>query len=637
MKQLLTFCFLMGSLSLLAQRYNPEQVKPAAQAEYGKAVEKIQDGDLSAAMQLVEAALKLDPNFVDAYLSLGGLNAEKKQYKKAVELHTAARKIDSAYCIEYNLPFAQALCGAGEFEKAAVVVAVFLQQPNLKSNAEKLGNKWKRSIDFALDWKAKHSNDQYVFSPFNLGDSVNTKDSEYFPSVSVDGKELVFTRRLNNFNEDFYATQQLPNAGWSKARSLSGKINTENNEGAQCVSLDGEWLIFTGCNFEGGLGSCDLWISYKTPQGWSEPENMGEAINTEFWESAPSLSPDKKDLYFASRRPGSLGAADIYVSHRLPNGRWGKAENLGESVNTKGEESSPFIHADNQTLYFLSDGHIGYGNTDLYLMRKDDNATWQAPVNLGYPINTVDAEGSLVVSADGKTAYYTSDRTDSRGGLDLYRFDLRKDIQPVQSFYVKGKVYDKKTNAGLPCTVELIDQANNRTLMQVQTDETGNYLMTLPTGKNYAFVVNRKGYLFYSDVYALANNSFDSIYQKNIPLQPIEVKSSMVMKHILFENNQFTLLPVSMVELDKMVQLLQQNPTVKILVKGHTDNNGKAKDNQKLSTNRAQAVVTYLLQKGIEKTRLQFKGLGATQPIADNKTLAGKALNRRTEIEITAK
>jgi outer membrane protein OmpA-like peptidoglycan-associated protein/Tol biopolymer transport system component len=637
MKQLLTFCFLMGSLSLLAQRYNPEQVKPAAQAEYGKAVEKIQDGDLSAAMQLVEAALKLDPNFVDAYLSLGGLNAEKKQYKKAVELHTAARKIDSAYCIEYNLPFAQALCGAGEFEKAAVVVAVFLQQPNLKSNAEKLGNKWKRSIDFALDWKAKHSNDQYVFSPFNLGDSVNTKDSEYFPSVSVDGKELVFTRRLNNFNEDFYATQQLPNAGWSKARSLSGKINTENNEGAQCVSLDGEWLIFTGCNFEGGLGSCDLWISYKTPQGWSEPENMGEAINTEFWESAPSLSPDKKDLYFASRRPGSLGAADIYVSHRLPNGRWGKAENLGESVNTKGEESSPFIHADNQTLYFLSDGHIGYGNTDLYLMRKDDNATWQAPVNLGYPINTVDAEGSLVVSADGKTAYYTSDRTDSRGGLDLYRFDLRKDIQPVQSFYVKGKVYDKKTNAGLPSTVELIDQANNRTLMQVQTDETGNYLMTLPTGKNYAFVVNRKGYLFYSDVYALANNSFDSIYQKNIPLQPIEVKSSMVMKHILFENNQFTLLPVSMVELDKMVQLLQQNPTVKILVKGHTDNNGKAKDNQKLSTNRAQAVVTYLLQKGIEKTRLQFKGLGATQPIADNKTLAGKALNRRTEIEITAK
>jgi Tol biopolymer transport system component len=341
------------------------------------------------------------------------------------------------------------------------------------------------------------------FEPVNLGDSINSFYSEYYPSFTIDGLQLIFTRKVKAMNEDFFEAS-FNGKSYSKAQGLTGNINTNLNEGAQNISQDGEWLIFTGCNFPDGFGSCDLYISYKTPQGWSDPENLGQSINTEAWESAPSLSPDKRDLYFASNRAGGLGASDLYVSHRLPNGQWTDPENLGNTINTIGEEGAPFIHADNQTLYFTSNGHPGYGLQDLYLTRKEKNS-WVRPMNLGFPINTIENEGSIVVSADGHTAFYASDRSDSKGGLDLYSFQLREGIRPAKTLWVKGKVMDAQTKKGLPSAVELTDLASQQIISKVQTDETGNYLLTLPVGRDYAFNVNRKGYLFFSENFQLKN------------------------------------------------------------------------------------------------------------------------------------
>jgi hypothetical protein len=276
-----------------------------------------------------------------------------------------------------------------------------------------------------------------------MGDSINTNVSEYFPTITLDGKTLVFTRRVNHFNEDFFEAIKGDDH-WSKSTVLLGNINTNMNEGAQNISQDGQWLIFTGCNFPDGYGSCDLYISYLTKDGWSTPENLGNRINTEFWESAPSLSPDKRDLYFESHKPGGYGGGDIYVSHRTSGGRWSEPENLGPTINTAGDEGAPFIHADNQTLYFTSNGHQGYGGDDLFLSRKTDKGTWGIPENLGYPINTIENEGSLVIAADGLTAYYASDRSDSRGGLDLYTFELRKDVRPLRTLWVKEECLTQK-------------------------------------------------------------------------------------------------------------------------------------------------------------------------------------------------
>ena len=223
----------------------------------------------------------------------------------------------------------------------------------------------KRSYQFAVDYAKAHAQDNYVFTPINLGDGINSEESEYFPSLPVDGNEMIFTRRLNNFNEDFFISEKKDGI-WVKATKLLGNINTPQNEGAQNISQDGKWLVFTGCNRTDGFGGCDLYISYLTDNGWSQAINLGQRINTDQWESQPCLSPDKRDLYFASRSYGGYGGSDIYVSHLQPNGRWGEPENMGPEINTAGDESSPFIHADNQTFYFTSNGLVGYGDEDLY-------------------------------------------------------------------------------------------------------------------------------------------------------------------------------------------------------------------------------------------------------------------------------
>ena len=266
---------------------------------------------------------------------------------------------------------------------------------------------------------------------------------------------------------------------------------------------------------------------------------MGNQVNTDQWESQPCLSPDKRDLYFVSRRPGGFGGNDIYVSHLQPNGRWSAPENMGAGINTAGEESCPFIHADNQTFYFTSNTWPGYGDDDLFVVRKQEDGTWSTPQNLGYPINTISREGTLFITADGETAYYASDRSDSKGGLDIYSFTLRQDIQPAKTLWVKGKVYDVKTGKGLPSAVELINLKTKKVTSKIQTDESGHYLITLPIGKDYAFNVARKGYLFYSDNFSFTGKERDSTYEKNIPLQAIALNASVVLKNIFFDFNQY--------------------------------------------------------------------------------------------------
>jgi outer membrane protein OmpA-like peptidoglycan-associated protein len=438
---------------------------------------------------------------------------------------------------------------------------------------------------------------------------------------------------VNGTNEDFFRSRRI-NDQWETSVPVEGEVNTAQNEAAQNISQDGQWLVFTGCNHQDGFGSCDIYISYLGKEGWTEGVNLGGWINSDQWESQPCLSPDKRDLYFASRRQGGLGGIDIYVSHIQDNGKWGEPENLGPGINTSGDEQCPFIHADNQTLYFTSNYWQGYGDEDLFYVKKGPNGDWSKPVNLGYPINTINREATLFIDASGKTAYYASDRSDSKGGMDIYSFELREDLRPNKTLWIKGQVFDKKTTKGLPSAVELIDLSSNRTISKVQTDEKGNYLITLPVGKDYVFNVNRKGYLFYSDNFFLSQHDPDSIYEKNIPLQPIEANATIVLKNIFFDVNKFDLKPESQIELDKVVQLMNDNPSLKIQIAGHTDNAGKPADNLTLSNNRAKTVVSYLINKRISPQRLSYKGFGETKPVADNNNAENRAKNRRTELKV---
>ncbi|MBV4358168.1 OmpA family protein [Pinibacter aurantiacus] len=628
--------FLLMISSVNAQ-FDPNKVDKKAAQLYSKALELAQGDEFVKSIQVLKDAIKIDPSFEDAYLSIAGMYGQLKVYDSAILYYEKARSIDASYFQDYNLPYSINLAGKGRFEDALHAVDTFLLIPNLNESSVKAGSYRKKTYEFAIDYAKNNAASSYTFAPKNLGDSINTETSEYYPTLTIDGKQLIFTRRVDHMNEDFFGSDLGKDDKWDKAKLLAGNINSNLNEGAQNISLDGKWLVFTGCNFPEGYGSCDLYISYLTPTGWSFPENLGGKINTEGWESAPSLSPDKRDLYFASRRPDGYGGSDIYVCHLLPNGKFGQPENLGPGINTIGDESCPFIHPDNQTLYFTSNGHPGYGDDDLFVTRKGPKGQWSAPKNLGYPINTIEKEGSLVISADGKTAYYASDRSDSKGGLDLYTFEMRNDVRPVKTLWVKGKVFDAKTNNGLPSAVELTNLTTREVVSKVQTDETGNYLITLPIGRDYAFNVNRKGYLFYSENFSFVEKSPDSTYNIDIPLQPLEANASVVLKNIFFDVNKTDLKPESQVELDNLVQLMKDNPTLKIQINGHTDNVGKAADNLKLSNGRAESVVAYITSKGIKEDRLSSKGFGATQPIATNDTEEGKAQNRRTELTVIAK
>jgi outer membrane protein OmpA-like peptidoglycan-associated protein len=627
------FCLGLAIVSQVSsQVYDPEHVNLKAVRSYEKALDLLKDGDINASIPLLKESIKTDSNFVDAYLSLAGALGQLKKYGESVQLYEKAKNKDTAYFVIYNLPYSINLAGLGKFDDALAAVNKFLQYPKLNERSIKSGLYRKHCYEFAINYAVKHPQTGYAFTPVNLGDSVNSSFSEYYPSVTVTDSLLVFTRKDDHGREDFVESRIDKNV-FRQSKLIDGDINIETNKGALTVSQDGDWMLFAGELMDQSHRSFDIYISYYTPQGWSAPQNMGPNINSDFYESGPALSPDKRALYFCSDRPGGSGGLDLYVSYRQANGKWAPAINMGPSVNSAGDEQAPFIHADNQTLYYTSNGLPGYGESDLFVIRKKSDTEWGAPENLGYPINTIENEGSLAVSADGLTAYYASDRSDSRGGLDLYKFNLRTDIRPYRTLYVKGKVIDQKTNKPIPSSVELTDN-NNNTLMKVQTDELGAYFITLPTGKDYTFTVNRKGYLFYSELYALDKKQADSVYVKDIYLQPVELNVVSTFHNIEFANNSYELPQSGFVELGKLLQVLTENPSLQVEIGGHTDNVGKPEDNLKLSTNRAKTIVDYLVSKGIAISRLRYKGFGSAQPIADNGTEAGRAKNRRTTFTV---
>lgn len=634
MKKLILLLSMIIAVHSYAQVYDPERVKAKAVKLYEQALDLLKDDAISEAIPLLMQSIKEDTNFVDAYLSLGGALGQLKKYDQSVRMYERAKSKDTSYFRIYQLPYSINLAGQGRFEDALNAVNAFLSYPRLNERSVKSGQYRKKSYEFAIAYMAGHPNSGYTFKPVNLGDSVNSARPEYYPSVTVTDSLLVFTRKGEHHNEDFIESRVTIN-GFGKSKLIDGDINVEPNKGALSVSQDGEWMVFAGQLSNQQHKSFDIYISYHTPQGWSEPQSLGAAINTDFYESGPTLSPDKRALYFCSDRPGGYGGLDLYVSYRNANGRWSEAINMGQAVNSAGDEQAPYIHADNQTLYYTSNGLPGYGNSDLFIIRKNAKGEWGTPENLGYPINTIENEGSLAVSADGLTAYYASDRSDSRGSLDIYKFELRPDIRPYRTLYVKGFVIDRKTNKPLPSSVELVDNTTNLPLMKVQTDELGEYFITLPTGKDYTFTVNRKGYLFYSQLYELSTKNADSVYKKDIYLQPVEINAVATFRNVQFANNSFEIPRAGFIELDRLLQVLTENPSLKLEIGGHTDNVGKAEDNLILSTNRAKSIVEYLVSRGIDGKRLVYKGYGATQPIADNTTEQGRAQNRRTTFTVT--
>ncbi len=488
---------------------------------------------------------------------------------------------------------------------------------------------------------------------------ICTERDEYLPIISPDDEMILFTRKepysdrsgiagviTDKEQELFsYSKREPETRQFDKGKRMPYPFNKNGSEGGATMSIDNKHLFFTVCKNDGGAqANCDIYYSDLVNGQWTEAQKVEGINDPVFWDSQPSLASDGKTLYFCSDRRGGRGGVDIYKTVKnTATGVWSTPENLGPVINTSGNEMSPFVHSDFQTLYFSSDGHPGVGGADIFIARKGDDGKWMEPKNIGVPINTTGDDLGFFVSTDGHLGYFASNlpsraKGKSIGGYDIYSFELYKEVRPDAVAFIKGKVEDKANGTDKKFNVEIKDASSKKVTDAVVDTSSGEYMAIVNTKVKNDLIVTVK-----KDNYAFSSQliSKDSIAGSKpmkvstIAVDSIKTGQTYTLNNIYYRTNSADLDPRSLIVIDEFVEFLKANPNVKIEVYGHTDNVGNDQSNLALSTDRAFTVRDLLLTKGISEKRLiAFKGFGATQPIADNLTETGRAKNRRTEFAI---
>ena len=651
MKNLFTFIFCLINFGVLFGQIKYTSSDKKAIKYYEDALIALNRNQWDEAAQLAKDAIDKDESFIEPYLILGDYSETQGDYQKGLSYYEKAVGINPDFYPTAFFKMAKFAMLLENYSYSADLIATYFEYDNRRKSLEEAALTLRKNVIFAREAiKLK-----VPFNPINLGKGVNSQYDEYYPALTADDAELLFTRKIpdsrvrgigNNpgVQEDFFVSlRDTTKNVWQNATGLAGNINTEYNEGAPTITADGKTMVFTACELYGdldygqdrvGFGSCDLFISYKENNSWSKPQNLGKSINSAHWETQPSLSADGRVLFFIRGkrdRNRNINNMEIMFSVKSPDGTWSQAFPMPAPINTPENESSVHIHPDGQTLYFASTGHPGFGGEDLFVTRIGENGEWTEPENLGYPINTSKNENSLLVSSKGEIAYFASNRDGGNGGLDLYQFILPEKLRPVPVSFTKGFVYDIENKKPLDANFRLVDIKTGDLIVESRSDNKGEFLVTLPSNKDYALEVQKDGYLYHSENFSLKENP-DAAEPRylNIGMSPVKQGESVVLRNIFFESGKFDLKPESEVELKNLHVFLSNNPSLRIEIAGHTDNVGEEADNLLLSKNRAEAVYTYLIINGIAKERSTFKGYGESQPVASNDTPEGRAANRRT-------
>jgi len=627
-------------------KVNGQEVKTStnkkAIAYFQKAYNALANRQFPKVIAYAEAAIKEDSNFMEAYLMLAeGYSVQKDcekscyYYKKAIE-----KDPDSSYRNYLFAAYAEMNCGNPA--QAARYFEIGLKR---YPKDRIVPQKEQESYELCL-WREEMMKNVLPLELYNMGESINSSWGEYFPTLTVDESRLIFTVRRPvdsrskckgcNVEEDFYTSLKV-NDEWQPKKKLELPLNTSYNEGASCISPDGKYLIFTSCHRDDGFGGCDLYWSKRIGETWTKPRNFGSPVNTKFWESQPTFAADGKTIFFVSDRPGGIGGKDIWKTSMIEEGVFSEPVNVGKPINTPFDELSPFFHPNGVTLYFSSTGHRGMGGEDLFYSILNSDGSWSKPINLGYPINTIDNEMGLIVNAMGDKAIISTNKKGGFGDLDLYWFEMPESLRPNPTVtYFRGRIFDNNDHLPLYAVFELIDLETKKIVVSSSSDpSTGEFLVCIPTNSRYALNVSKNRYLFHSENFEInGEHSKMQPFQKDVLLKRIELDEHVVLKNVFFETNESKLKPESQVELDKLFTLLQQNSQMRVEISGHTDNVGNEEHNLVLSENRAKAVFDYLISKGIREDRMRYVGYGYSKPIVPNDTEEGRAMNRRTEFKI---
>ena len=645
MRQIMKYWYINFVLLMIncasAQVTDKNNIPSKAKKQYEKGLAALKERKLDDAIQLFEKAIDSYPSYSDAAIRLVNLY-DNLGNSSAIE-RIGERYMNAGgdkNSILYHI--AKAEYALEKYTESKDHLSLLLEK-NLNPAARLEAEKLLSSSDLHINSSTKNIR----IDP--LQGAINTSVPEYLPALSADGNTMVFTRRENG-QEDLYISY-LKYDLWEDVIFLEG-INTSKNEGAHCYSVDGKVIIFTQCENRESIGSCDLYFSQFKNGSWSKPRNMGSGINSKYWDSQPNLSADKRHLLFSSKRPvakgDKSGIKNIFISSKKPTGEWSKPELLSRTLSTAGNEEAPYLHADMQTLYFMSDGMAGFGGADLYMSKAigPDLRTWSKPINLGKPINSKSNEGALFVDMDGKTAYFDKEISEGQKSfnIDIFQMELPAEFRAIPCTYIKANILDAVTKKAIKAQVTISPSDANNPGKRILT-APGSFLLPLALNDDYIFHVDAPGYIFHSEYYSFSEiqNAVNpiNIDIELLPIPKIEenkpvvfTEEPVILKNIFFETGSARLKESSLQELKKLKSLLDENKSIRIKIFGHTDNVGGDQDNITLSVERALSVKDWLIMAGIAANRLQHEGFGESKPIASNDNETGRKTNRRTEFVI---
>jgi OOP family OmpA-OmpF porin len=628
--KLIASLFLLFSLAGQAQP--PLSTKSKKAIEYYLQSDNLRvRGQLAQAIALLNQAIAKDNKFEEAYYRLG------LTYRSSGELALSVKSFETGASLtrdllkekSYAFILGETYLKQGQYSSAIPHLDRFLALGKFDKAKLEQVKVWRSQCDYAL----LHQNEQWRYDTRPLSDTVNIFPMQYFPTLTADEGQLIFTVRFgkeHDDNEDIVVSLKTPNGRWGKPVSISTNVNSNFREGASTISADGRKLIFTIC----GPRGCDLYESNRVGEVWSRPISLGAGVNSAGWEAQPALSADGNELYFVSDRKGGIGGYDLWYSRKGEDGTWGKATNVGKPVNTPFDEIAPFIHASNQNLYYASNGLPGFGSYDIYVAEKSDSG-WGIPLNMGAPLNDYQDQYSLAVTSDGQWAYYSKE--EGRNKSKIYTTPVPKEFQVTRRGNVTaGRITDAITQKPVKASIELKDLSTNQAVTTVTSDSTtGRYLVVVPGKSEYALFVTAPNYLFASRHFDLRQiGQAQKPLELDFQLQPIVKNAAMVLNNIFFEIDKYQLEEKSKTELLEVVQLLRNNPSLRVEIGGHTDDTGNEAYNQQLSLNRAGSVLNFLQSQGISAERVTKKGYGSKKPLKPNDSEENRLFNRRIELKI---
>lgn len=671
----LLLVFFIAPLCLSAQQdvpfdreHFPDQRRELREAvdNFHSGIVMLEDNRVVNALEFFEKAYDFNPDNADlnhlmgkSYRILHQVKPAIKHLSKAYELGNKGQRAFYAY------EYAEAMHLAHKFDKAILYYKEHLQ--SLTPEEMKLKRDFlQKKIEECNTGKELVRDSIRVFIEL-LAEPVNSSYPEYSPYVNADETKLFFTSRRpgttggdfddvsNGYFEDIYVSE-MENGQWSAPENVGKPLNTKYHDAVVGLSPDGQKLY----SYRWKNGG-DVFESKLEGDVWTKPEELDKPVNSKYHEPTASFTYDGRGIFVVSDREGGYGGSDIYYVEKDNDGEWKQAVNLGPAINTKFDEDGVFMHPDGKTLYFSSKGHKTMGGYDIFKAVKEDGE-WSEPENLGYPINTADDDIFFSVTASGRYGYYSSSR---RGNQDIYRIHFLGPSKPLVNSsqdqliamkasemmnmmetaievespnltLLKGIVLDEETKEPVKAALELVDNESGKVLAEfVSNSKTGRYLVSLPAGRNYGIAVKAEAYLFHSENFNIPDKDTYREVEKNILLKKIKIGKSIVLNNVFFDFDVGDeVKKESEPELNRVVKLLNTNPDLKVEISGHTDNIGSDEYNKKLSLERAKTVVEYLVSKGIDQSRLSYKGYGSTKPVAENDTEEGRQKNRRTEFKI---